>query len=98
ISPRGGSRTPRRLPALRAVHPMDETIVSDAGGGGESAPRTVHFVSLGCPKNRVDGEVMLGGALQKGYRHVDDAGDAEVIVVNTCGFIESAKKESIETI
>lgn len=59
---------------------------------------TVHFVSLGCPKNRVDSEVMLGGALEKGYRHVADAGDADVIVVNTCGFIDSAKKESIETI
>lgn len=62
------------------------------------ASHTVHFVSLGCPKNRVDSEVMLGGALQKGYRHVADAADADVIVVNTCGFIDSAKKESIETI
>lgn len=77
---------------------MDESIVSEAGSDGVPASRTVHFVSLGCPKNRVDSEVMLGGALQKGYRHVDEAGDAEVIVVNTCGFIDSAKKESIETI
>jgi ribosomal protein S12 methylthiotransferase len=60
--------------------------------------RTIHFVSLGCPKNRVDTEVMLGVASDKGYRMTGDASLAEVIVVNTCGFIGEAKKESIETI
>jgi ribosomal protein S12 methylthiotransferase len=60
--------------------------------------RKIHFVSLGCPKNRVDTEVMLGIAERAGYSHVAEAEDAEVIVVNTCGFIESAKKESIDTI
>jgi|HubBroStandDraft_2_1064218.scaffolds.fasta_scaffold59371_1 ribosomal protein S12 methylthiotransferase len=61
-------------------------------------PKTIHFVSLGCPKNRVDSEVMLGVASAKGYAHTSDAGAADVIVVNTCGFIGEAKKESIETI
>src|SRR3954464_7491027 len=60
--------------------------------------RTIHFLSLGCPKNRVDSEVMLGVARNKGYTHVDAAEDAEVIVVNTCGFIGEAKKESIDAI
>jgi ribosomal protein S12 methylthiotransferase len=60
--------------------------------------RTIHFVSLGCPKNRVDTEVMLGVSGASGYRLTDDAAGAEVIVVNTCGFIGEAKKESIETI
>lgn len=60
--------------------------------------RTVHFVSLGCPKNRVDSEVMLGVARGAGYDHVDDAAEAEVIVINTCGFIGEAKKESIDAI
>lgn len=60
--------------------------------------QTVYFVSLGCPKNRVDSEVMLGVAEQGGFQHVDDPADARVIVVNTCGFIGEAKKESIETI
>lgn len=60
--------------------------------------RTIHFVSLGCPKNRVDSEVMLGLAERVGYRHVSDAEGAEVIVINTCGFIDSAKQESIDTI
>lgn len=59
---------------------------------------TIHLVSLGCPKNRVDSEVMLGVAARAGYRHVSNAAEAEVIVVNTCGFIDSAKQESVETI
>jgi ribosomal protein S12 methylthiotransferase len=60
--------------------------------------RTIHFISLGCPKNRVDSEVMLGVAQREGYHHVEDPAEAEVIVVNTCGFIDPAKKESIDTI
>jgi len=63
-----------------------------------SSTRTVHFVSLGCPKNRVDSEVMLGVARHAGYDHVAAPEDAEVIVVNTCGFIGEAKKESIDAI
>src|SRR4029079_3257425 len=69
------------------------------GSEGRMKPaRTIHFISLGCPKNRVDSEVMLGVAGGAGFRHVDDAADAEVIVVNTCGFIGEAKKESIDAI
>jgi ribosomal protein S12 methylthiotransferase len=60
--------------------------------------KTIHFVSLGCPKNRVDSEVMLGVATDRGYTPTTDASAADVIVVNTCGFIGEAKKESIETI
>jgi ribosomal protein S12 methylthiotransferase len=59
---------------------------------------TVYFISLGCPKNRVDSEVMAGVAEGAGYEMVDAAEDAEVIVVNTCGFIGNAKKESVDTI
>ena len=59
---------------------------------------TIHFVSLGCPKNRVDSEVMLGVAERAGYSHVSDPERASVIVVNTCGFIDAAKQESIDTI
>jgi ribosomal protein S12 methylthiotransferase len=60
--------------------------------------RTIHFVSLGCSKNRVDTEVMLGVSDGSGYAHVDDPAKAEVIVVNTCGFIGPAKEESINTV
>lgn len=58
----------------------------------------VYFVSLGCPKNRVDTEVMLGHVDQAGYRIVSEPDQADVIVVNTCGFIDAAKEESIDTI
>lgn len=56
------------------------------------------FVSLGCDKNLVDSEVMLGMLSEKGYTFTDDEGEAEVIVVNTCCFIGDAKEESINTI
>src|SRR5713226_8610875 len=58
----------------------------------------VGFISLGCPKNLVDSEVMMGQLKQKGYEITADAEDADTVVVNTCGFIDSAKKESIEAI
>jgi ribosomal protein S12 methylthiotransferase len=61
-------------------------------------PRTVHFVSLGCAKNRVDTEVMLGISDEHGLEVVDDPAAAEVIVVNTCGFIGPAKEESVDTV
>src|SRR6266540_4560729 len=54
--------------------------------------------TLGCPKNRVDSEVMLGTLAEAGYRLVQEPERADVIVVNTCGFIESAKEESISAI
>lgn len=61
-------------------------------------PVTVGVVSLGCTKNRVDTEQMLGILRQSGYKIVPDAKSAEILIVNTCGFIESAKTESIDTI
>lgn len=58
----------------------------------------VGMVSLGCPKNLVDSEVMLGMLARQGYELVPRAEDAEVLIVNTCSFIEPAQRESIETI
>jgi ribosomal protein S12 methylthiotransferase len=58
----------------------------------------VYMHTLGCPKNRVDSEVMLGTLAEAGYRLVQEPEKAEVIVVNTCGFIESAKEESVQAI
>jgi ribosomal protein S12 methylthiotransferase len=60
--------------------------------------RSVHFVSLGCAKNRVDTEVMLGVTGEQGLEVVDVPAAADVIVVNTCGFIGPAKEESIDTV
>jgi ribosomal protein S12 methylthiotransferase len=59
---------------------------------------SVYFVSLGCPKNRVDTEVMLADAMAQGTEIVQDPARAQVIVVNTCGFIGEAKEESVDTI
>src|SRR5438105_14062234 len=56
------------------------------------------FVSLGCPKNLVDSERMLGKLAQAGYTLTPDADGADVVVVNTCGFIEPARQESLGVI
>src|SRR4029077_17156334 len=58
----------------------------------------VGFVSLGCPKNLVDSEVMMGILARDGYELTPHADEAEILVVNTCSFIEPAQKESIDTI
>ena len=58
----------------------------------------IGFVSLGCPKNLVDSEVMLGTLARQGYTITPNKEEADVLVVNTCGFIDTAKQESIDTI
>src|SRR5438105_4228768 len=58
----------------------------------------VFFVSLGCPKNLVDSQVMLGMLQKDRYRVTQEPSEAEVIIVNTCSFIQASKEESIETI
>ena len=66
-----------------------------------AAPRSnrrVGMISLGCAKNLVDAEIMLGDAATHGFEITSDADSADVIVVNTCGFIDSAKQESIDAI
>ena len=59
---------------------------------------TVALVTLGCPKNQVDSEVMLGQLAREGFDVIDDERTADAIIVNTCGFIDTAKEESINTI
>jgi ribosomal protein S12 methylthiotransferase len=58
----------------------------------------IGFISLGCPKNLVDSEVMMGILARSGAELVADAAEADVVVVNTCGFIDAAKEESVQTI
>ena len=64
----------------------------------ETPKLKVGFVSLGCPKNLVDSEVMMGMLHHGGAALTPDATDADIIVVNTCSFIDSAKQESVNTI
>lgn len=60
--------------------------------------KNIFFVSLGCDKNRVDSERMLGMLAEGAYRITDDETEADIIIVNTCCFIDEAKEESIQTI
>src|ERR1700735_4541815 len=60
--------------------------------------KKVGMISLGCAKNLVDAEVMLGGVLAQGMEITADADEADVLIVNTCAFIDSAKEESVEAI
>lgn len=60
--------------------------------------KKIGMISLGCPKNQVDAEVMLSKLSEGGFDIVNDPAEADLIIVNTCGFIESAKRESIENI
>src|SRR3954469_55853 len=64
----------------------------------KSVPTKVGFVSLGCPKNLVDSEVMMGMLAHSGAEITPRAEDADVIVVNTCSFIDTAKQESVNAI
>ena len=58
----------------------------------------IGMISLGCPKNLVDSEVMLGLSEQAGHQLTANAADADVVIVNTCAFIDRAKQESVDTI
>ena len=85
---------------VTAVESSNEDAVA-AKSGLNPAPvrlQKVGFVSLGCPKNLVDSEVMMGLLARAGAGLTARAEDADVIVVNTCSFIESAQQESINTI
>lgn len=62
------------------------------------SPYKVGMISLGCAKNLVDAEIMLGGAREEGFEVTADPNEADVLVVNTCGFIDSAKQESVDAI
>lgn len=58
----------------------------------------VHFISLGCPKNLVDTEIMVGTLMKDGYKIVAEEEEADTVIINTCGFIEDSKRESIQRI
>ncbi|MFC1575976.1 hypothetical protein ACFL5A_04975, partial [Gemmatimonadota bacterium] len=78
-------------PGVRAVH-LDLEPVGPANG-----PR-IGLVTLGCDKNTVDSEHMMAALVGHGARVTSEVEDSEVVIVNTCGFIEAAKEQSIETI
>src|SRR6478736_5405482 len=89
---------------------MNSSVVPAAPASNSPAKRNKHaislplkrvrvgMISLGCAKNLVDAEVMLGSVLQRGMEIASRAEEADVLVINTCAFIDSAKEESIEAI
>src|SRR6266851_4641031 len=78
--------------------PSEKTEPMLAARAPGMRPQKVGFVSLGCPKNLVDSEVMMGMLAHAGAELIQRAEDADVIVVNTCSFIASAQQESVDTI
>src|SRR6266852_5324735 len=83
---------------LTISRPSEKTEPMLAARAPGMRPQKVGFVSLGCPKNLVDSEVMMGLLARAGAELSPRAEDADVIVVNTCSFIESAQQESVNTI
>src|SRR5881392_3362679 len=87
--------------SVAAVYDRRRTNVETENGGHrpplQGRPK-VGMISLGCAKNLVDAEIMLGSVLKSGMQITASADDADVLVVNTCAFIDSAKEESIEAI
>src|SRR5438105_13571469 len=89
--------------SVAAVYDRRRTNVETAFGGHrpplqEQPPPKVGMISVGCAKNLVDAEIMLGSVLKSGMQITANAEDADVLVVNTCAFIDSAKEESIDAI
>src|SRR6478735_9289417 len=75
--------------------PTDHHLSPHAAGDD---PTTVAVVTLGCARNEVDSEELAGRLEAGGFRLVEQPGDAETVVVNTCGFVEAAKKDSVDTL
>src|SRR6516162_6882765 len=85
--------------ALPSPAPPFDTLPTRPRRRMSNHPKATYaFVSLGCPKNTVDSERMLGKLAQDGYALVPEADGADVVVVNTCGFIEPARQESLSVI
>ena len=78
--------------------PRRSATASVDSAAAPAAGQRIYFVSLGCPKNQVDTELMLGQVQAAGHALVDAPEAADVIVVNTCAFIDAAKEESVDTI
>ncbi|MDQ4051558.1 MAG: 30S ribosomal protein S12 methylthiotransferase RimO, partial [Actinomycetota bacterium] len=64
----------------------------------QTPPLSVALLTLGCARNEVDSEEMAGRLAADGFRLVADAADADTVVVNTCGFVEAAKKDSVDAL
>lgn len=84
--------SPASVPQSKTSHQENGKITFDYAGN------KIHFISLGCPRNLVDSEVMLGILLKAGYEVSPALEDADYIVINTCGFLEASRQESRDTV
>jgi ribosomal protein S12 methylthiotransferase len=87
--------TPVDIKTLKTSNPKTQ---NPAATTRQQQPKTVFSISLGCPKNLVDTEIMLGGLTGAGWEVTGEAAGADLLLVNTCGFIEPACKEAVDTI
>ena len=85
-------------PLIQLDRKKTATKAAHAKAAVAAGKTTVGFVNLGCSKNQVDSELMLGTLVHDGFQLTDNPKKAEVVIINTCGFIEEAKQESINTI
>ena len=83
---------------LEVLPESSSSLCSGSNTDSSIIRKKIGFVSLGCPKNLVDSEVMMGFLNQAGAEITTRADEADIIVVNTCSFIDSAKQESVDTI
>ena len=90
------AQTPQTI--LSTIMSKAQALAHSVTKEATEGTKKVHFVSLGCAKNLVDGEIMLGHLLREGYSITESTDDADTVVVNTCGFIDEAKRESIAKI
>ena len=74
------------------------TTATDTAPNAHTSLTTVAMVTLGCARNEVDSEELAGRLEAGGFRLVEDPADADTVVVNTCGFVEAAKKDSVDTL
>ncbi|TQV81051.1 30S ribosomal protein S12 methylthiotransferase RimO [Aliikangiella coralliicola] len=86
------------LQSAKSDSSIDTKTADNSGTSNQSADSKIGFVSLGCPKNLVDSERILTQLRTEGYDVVPSYNDAELVIVNTCGFIDSAVQESLDTI
>ncbi|MCW8999182.1 MAG: 30S ribosomal protein S12 methylthiotransferase RimO, partial [Kangiellaceae bacterium] len=87
--------TPNQTTTLKTAEKQLSNVASETADSGQSK---VGFISLGCPKNLVDSERILTQLRTEGYEVVPSYNDAQLVIVNTCGFIDSAVQESLDTI
>ena len=88
----------RSLPIVNLDDSSSNLVGSTLTEGSESSRGSYAFISLGCPKNLVDSEQMLGLLQRDGYQLVPNPEQSDFVVINTCGFIDNARKESFEAI